>query len=263
MLLQERSNDPEQILTNLGFGDANEDNPTERIPDRFKDISCSETAPNIFSDNPELTQLLHAFTSQQEAAGTSDLQQGTNMEAIMTGHGELSPIYYLSFQAFYLFLKAVPLHYIEFKRLAELLNFAEENLELPRKFFEYLLLKLHQCLSKKRVDVHLNVATINEEKQEMKEGQEETTEDIPGDMALFRNMSDSEIYKHLNRDLSDGLDVAHNPKIVSLLSLRPGSLNIGKDMQTLQLASFRSVSSEDSPNPKSVGKKVSHQESKT
>lgn len=260
MLLQERSDDPEEILTNLGFGDSNAENPVERIPDRFKDISTSDSVPNIFTDNPEFTQLLQAFTSQQEAAaGNSEPQQATSMEAMMAGHGELSPLIYLSFQAFYLFLKSVPLHYIDFKRLAELLDYAEDNIELSKCLFDYLLQKLQQSLSKNKYEVPQQYVAIKED-QEVEDNQDEIIDELE-DREIFRHMSDTEIYRRLSQDLSDGLDVAHNPTIAKLL--RPRSLVIGKDLQTLQLASFRSASSDDSPNLKEEKKKLFHDKSET
>ncbi|CAC5368270.1 unnamed protein product [Mytilus coruscus] len=90
MLLNERSNDPEEILTNLGFGEGEQgDNPIERIPERFKaDKSGAEgvTITDFLGDNPEFSHLLQAISDQQEGGENLDLH--TNMDAMMAaGHG--------------------------------------------------------------------------------------------------------------------------------------------------------------------------------
>lgn len=88
MLLQERTDDPEEILTSLGFGVVERaDNPIERIPERFiVDRSGADgfSMTDVFSDNPELSHLLQAISDQQE--GPQNFNQA-NLDAMMSGHG--------------------------------------------------------------------------------------------------------------------------------------------------------------------------------
>ncbi|XP_071148173.1 serine-rich adhesin for platelets-like isoform X3 [Mytilus edulis] len=96
MLLNERSNDPEEILTNLGFGEGEEgNNPNVRIPGRFKaDQSGAEgvSITEFLGDNPELSQLLQAISDQQEGGGENLELHTKDMDAMMAA-GQGNPNY--------------------------------------------------------------------------------------------------------------------------------------------------------------------------
>lgn len=266
MLLNERSNDPEEILTNLGFGEGEQgDNPNIRIPGRFKvDQSGAEgvSITEFLGDNPELSQLLQAISDQQEG-GEENLDLNTkDMDAMMAaGQGKLSPLYYLTFQALCLLFDSVPLHYIDFKRLAELLEYTEHNLEKSKFVFISLLTKLESSSSPKEKKMDKDTVkpgTFKKSFKFLKKSEPETilkeVTDIP-DVLVELNREAAltkESKLHIHGSSSVQRPNTEDSKVQikgSNFLQRPNTLQISTEPQMIELASFRSLSSEETPSP--------------
>ncbi|CAG2186781.1 unnamed protein product [Mytilus edulis] len=264
MLLNERSNDPEEILTNLGFGEGEEgNNPNVRIPGRFKaDQSGAEgvSITEFLGDNPELSQLLQAISDQQEGGGENLELNTKDMDAMMAaGQGKLSPLYYLTFQALCLLFDSVPLHYIDFKRLAELLEYTEHNLEKSKFVFSSLLTKLESSSPKeKKMDTDKPRSLKKYCKFSKKSKSEKfpiKVRDIP-DVLVESNRvtSPTEEIKVQMEGSSSRLQRPNTedskvPIKGSSFLQRPNTLQINTEPQMIELASFRSLSSEETPSP--------------
>lgn len=268
MLLNERSNDPEEILTNLGFGEGEEgNNPNVRIPGRFKaDQSGAEgvSITEFLGDNPELSQLLQAISDQQEGGGENLELHTKDMDAMMAaGQGKLSPLYYLTFQALCLLFDSVPLHYIDFKRLAELLEYTEHNLEKSKFVFSSLLTKLESASPKeKSIDKDCKdtdkTRTFKKNFKFLKKSESETfpieVTDIPDVLVdLNRGIPPTQESKvHIKWSSSvqrPNTDDSKVPIKGSSFLQRPNTLQISTEPQMIELASFRSLSSEETPSP--------------
>jgi hypothetical protein len=257
MLLQGRTDDPEEILKSLGFVNTEEaDNPIERIPERFI-VDKSGTADGVsitevLSDNPELTKFLQAISDQQqEGTDNLDMQQA-NLDAMMAGQGKLSPFLYLTFQVLKLLLYSVPVHFINIKRIAELQQCKESTIEMPNYFISFLLTKIDQITeSMEQLDKDLPSGSKTSKAQfiQSKKGRRKTG--TSREMGLIETDTESPCTTSYKEQLrySNNSEEFRNSNDNRLSAQRPDTLQISGGLHTLQFDSFRSLSSADTPSP--------------
>ena len=131
MLLQERSADPEEVLTNLGFTAAHSDDAISRVPGRFLSTKSAADGINITSlleDNNELQKLLGLHDPEDfiEQIQASQIQNNMNAQ------GKFSHVSMETINQHILYLLteyAIPVHFIDVGRLIELKCCGEEMLD--------------------------------------------------------------------------------------------------------------------------------------
>ena len=122
MLLQERSADPEEVLTNLGFTAAHSDDAISRVPGRFLSTKSAADGINITSlleDNNELQKLLGLHDPEDFIEQIQASQIQTNMNT----QGKFSHVAMETINQHILYLLteyAIPVHFIDVGRLIEL-----------------------------------------------------------------------------------------------------------------------------------------------
>lgn len=258
MLLQGRTDDPEEILKSLGFVDTEQaDNPIERIPERFI-VDKSSTADGVsitevLSDNPELTQFLQAISDQQqEGTDNPDMQQA-NLDAMMAGQGKLSPFLYLTFQVLKLLLYSVPVHFINIKRIAELQQCKESTFEMPNYFISFLLTKIDQITENmEQLDKDLPSCSKTNEAQFIQSNKGKRNTGTSRETGLIETDTERHSTAGYKEDLPNSNNYREefrNSNNNRLLAQRPDTLQISGGLHTLQFDSFRSLSSVETPSP--------------